>query len=296
MTKTDRIIRISVQANGLLCQELLNFAELRKNCRLEFENRPMALGINQKPHKDVGVLYNKCSMARGIYFDGRKMNQGEVRLGLSVPTSHSEICDFIRIVAEIKVQYRNIQVICDDMSLSMEEFVQGKENYLHFSLACLREICSKNKATIELISAPYTLTPKEQAFFAKKGTLEDFQRLLHRRQSEQKTDAGLEIITEEETGREIAIFELTAGFPTTMPLHYEDSSYLDGIAVDGAQIAFYLRPEIRLTEENFDYETFIQLLIEFGAEKSDENHLALPGFTEEELSEIAMELSSMVKI
>lgn len=294
MYKADTTIHIKVQAKGILCQELLNFAEVQKNSRLEFEPRSISLGFNQKPHKDVGVLYNKCSLARGIFFDGRKMNQGEVRLGLSIPTTHTEICDFIRLVAEIKVQYRNIQVISEDMVLSMEEFVQGKDNYLHYSLATLREICGKNQATIELLHAPYTLTPKEQKLFAKNGTLDDFQVLLHRRQSQTRKDAGLEILTDEITGQETAVFALIVNVPSVLPLDFQDSVYLEDVNVESAQVSFYVRPDEKLTEEFFDYDLFIQLLIDFGAENYDEKHLSLPGFTEEELSEIAMELKSMI--
>lgn len=292
MRRYDTIINLKIQAKGLLCQESLNFSLLQSNCRLEFENRNISKNFTQKYEKNVGIFYNKCSMARGIFFDGRKMNQGEVRLCLSLPTTHTEICDFIRIVTEIKLQYKNIQLICDDFSLTMEQFVQGKENYLHYSLATLRELCSKNVTTLELVHVPYTFTLKEQKYFANKGTLEDLQVLLHHKQVEKRNDVGLEIIQDED-GNDQAIFALIANFPTILPIRYEDSVYLAENPVDSAVICFYSEPGEPLDQNNYDYDVLIQLLIDFGADYLDETHLSLPGFTEEELNEIAIELTSL---
>lgn len=289
MRKIETSIHIIIQAKGLLCQETLNFNELQSKCRLEFETRNVSPGFGQKSSKDIGVLYNKCSMARGIFFDGRKMQKGEVRLGLFLPTTESEICDFIRIVAEIKLQYRNIQLIHNEAYISMEEFVQGKENYFHYSLATLREICGKNEATLELIHSPYTLTPKEQLYFTNKGSLHDLQLLLHRRQTERKNDVGMEINTNS-AGQTVAVFSIICNFPSVVPISYLDSVYLEGQTVDFAEISLYSSPGDPLVKENFLYEDFVQLLIEFGAEKKDEKHLSLPPFTEEELLEIATEL------
>lgn len=289
MRKIETSIHIIVQAKGLLCQESLNFSELQTKCRLEFEQRNNSPGFGQKPSKNVGILYNKCSMARGIFFDGKRMEKGEVRLGLFLPTTEAEICDFIRVVAEIKLQYRNIQLTNNDANIGMEEFVQGKENYFHYSLATLREICSKNEATLELIHAPYTLTPKEQHFFSSKGSLHDLQLLLHRRQTEQKNDVGMEIQVDSR-GKTSAVFSIICNYPTVMPISYLDSVYLEGQTVDDAEISMYASPGDLLLEKNFSYKAFIDLLLEFGADKKDEKHISLPAFTEEELLEIASEL------
>lgn len=289
MRKIDTSIEIIIQAKGLLCQEELNFPELLNNCRMEFEVRHSTTAFGQRPSNHMGVLYNKFSMARGIYFDGRKMHKGEVRLGLFLPTTEGEICDFIRIVAEIKLQYRNIQLLNNEANITMEEFVQGKENYFHYSLATLREICSKNQATLELIHAPYTFTPKEQSYFSTKGSLHDLQLLLHRRQTEKKNDVGMEIETDKD-GKEIAVFSIISNFPAVIPISYLDSVYLEDCSVKEAKISFYKSPGDLLVDEKFPYDDFIALLIEFGADKKDEKHLSLPPFTEDELEEIASAL------
>ncbi|MFI3253027.1 MAG: hypothetical protein R3Y63_01605 [Eubacteriales bacterium] len=289
-------VDLIIRAKGVLCKEDLDLVDLLRRCRLGFGSYSPYFVLEDKHPNNVGLLYNPKRLGRGIYFDGSKKDQGMVKLSFNLPTTPTEIDDVLRVVAEVKVQYRNVELISDDLTLSVEEFVNRKQRFLQYSLASLRGFCETRQyesAILTLVTFPYTLTPDEMVYYSNEGTLEEFEELLHEKQIVDAYYASPKLMRKESTDELVAFYTLAEDCPSIMPIECSCFLSLEQMPVDFGLVRFYIDSEKRMLDGYFDYDNFISVLLECGAEYFDGDHLLLPSFTADELQEIADEILRM---
>lgn len=287
---------LKIKAKGLLCRETLDFQALLKNCRLHYGGYNPFFVLEEENHGDVGLLYNPHRMARGIYFDGSKKDEGEVTLSFNLPTSPSEIHDVIRVVTEVKLQYRNVELISDGVVLTVEEFIQGKDNYLDYSLSTLRGFCETKSyecAILTLAAYPYTLTPDEMEHYGNDGTLEEFEELLHQKQTVDAQYVCPKIMKKNDTEEVVAFYTLVEDCACIMPV--AANCFLNGeqVPIERGLVRFYIDSHKCVLDGHYDYDHFVAVLLEYGAEYFDGDHLYLPAFQLAELEEIASEIQKL---
>lgn len=289
-------VDLTIRAKGMLAKEELNFPTLLKNCRLQFGTYSPFFVLEDENPTQVGLLYNPQRMGRGIYFDGSLMDQGEVKLSFNLPTTPTEINDLIRVVTEVKLQYRNVEIISGDITMNVMEFVQLKDKYLDYSLSSLRGFCETRQyesAILTLAAFPYTLTPDEMVFYTEEGTLEDFETLLHEKQMVDALYISPKLMRKESTEELVAFYTVTEDCPVILPIECSCFLSMEQYQVDYGLIRFFIHKEQRVMEGYFEYDNFVAVLLESGAEYFDGDHLYLPAFSIQELEEIAQEIKAM---
>lgn len=283
-------IQLTIQSKGILCKDDLDFNELLKFCKLNFAQHN-SFYVLEEADSTTGILYNPNALARGIYFDGSKMEQGEVGVELSFPTTHGEICDFIRVVTGIKLQYRNIQLLYDGITLSMDDFVSSKHRFLEHSLNTLKVLCQEEEeVTLTMVKHPYTLTEKEQKFFATEGTLENFELFLCKKQEGTAEFACPTIMTDPVTEKVLAVYCLMENQDVIMPILHGQFITKNNLEINRGILYLCKNKRQKIFDQGFDHDQLMELLVEFGAEYYDATHLYLPAFTSGELKEIVKEM------
>lgn len=289
-------VSISIKATGILCRQELDLPDLLRRCKLNYGSYDPFFVLTEDYPGDVGLLYNPSRLGRGIYFDGTKRNEGEVNLCFNLPTTPSEIDDLVRLATEIKVQYRNVELTHDNITVSIDEFVESVDKYKEYSLATLRGFCETKQyesAIITLVSFPYTLTPDEMEFFSKEGGLEEFEELIHEKQMEKAIYCKPKILTEESTEEVVAFYTLAENCPSILPVEYTCFLSLEQVVVDKGLIRFYLGSESQMMDGYYDYNKFTKVMIEFGATYFDGDHLLLPELGKAEFEEITQAIKEL---
>lgn len=289
-------VDLIIEATGFLCQKTLDFQSLLKKTRLNFGSYDPYFMLNDLNTGDMGLLYNPQRLGRGIYFDGREMNEGVVKMSFNLPTTPSEIDDLIRLASEIKVQYKNVDLTCDGVTVNIDDFVQNKQHYLDYSLATLQGFCetqSYEAAILTLVRFPYTLTPDEMVYFSKEGTLEEFEELLHGKQMVDIYYATPKIMKKDDTEEIVAFYTVAEDVPGIYPVECSCFLSADMVKVQRGYVRFYIDSTKSVLDGYFDYNNFANLITEWGADYFDGDHFMIPAFSLDEIQEITSSLNKM---
>lgn len=291
-------IDIIIEAKGLLAKEELDFPAVLRNSRLKYGSYTAYFVLDTENTGDVGLLYNPSRMGRGIYIDLKEKDQGKVILSFNLPTTETEILDVFRVVGEVKKQYRNIQLTVDSKVMSFEDLVGEKEKYIQYSLSTLRGFCETRQyesAILTTAAFPYTLTPDEMVFFSEKGTLADFEELLHSKQLVEADYACPKIMRKDSTDELVAFYTLVEDNATIMPIECSCFLSLEHVPIAYGLVRFYIHSQERVIDGYLEYDNFVAVLLEHGAEYFDGDHLYIPPYSVDELQELAVEILAMPK-
>lgn len=289
-------IDLIIRASGVMYKEELDFHHLLRTLRLEYGTYSPFFILEEKYAGNAGLLYSPHRLSRGIYFDGKNMNEGEVRISFNLPSTPSEIKDVMAIVSEIRRQYLSIEITCKEQTMTCDDFLAREEYYLNQSRDSLRNCCQSKQyeaAILTLVTFPYTLTPDEMDYFATEGTLEDFEILIHQKQLVDAHYLCPKLMSREADGAVVAFYTITEEIPTIVPIECSCFLSLEQVQVQQGYVRFYIHSKRRVMEGYYDYDCFIKVLLDFGAEYFDGDHLLLPAFTLAELVEIARATKDM---
>lgn len=289
-------VDVRIKAEGFLCRQELDLQVVLKNCTLHFGSYNPFFVLEEDPFSEAGILYNPTRMGRGIYFDGKKMNQGEVLMSMNIPTTPHEIDDMFAVVTEIKNQYRNISITCENRDISYEEFLGQRDGYIEYSSKSLRGLCETKEyeaAILTLAAFPYTLTPDEMEFFATEGELSDFEELIHQKQTIDANYACPKIMKKDGTDEIVAFYTYTEDSPTITPVECGAFMSLEHVKISYGMVRFYIDSIKKVLPGYYDYNNFIDVMLKRGATYFDGDHILVPGFSLPQLVEIARELESM---
>lgn len=291
-------VDVKIKAEGFLCNLALDLQALLKNCTLHFGTYNPFFVLEEDNVSEMGLLFNPTRMGRGIYFDGRKMMEGEVRLSINIPTTAHEINDFMALIQEIKEQYRNIVIHYEKKTLSYEEFAQNKPQYLEYSAETLRRLCETKEyesAILTLAAFPYTLTPDEMEFFANEGDLDAFEELIHQKQMVDANYACPKIMKKEDSGEMVAFYTIPEECPIIVPVECASFMSLEHVKINYGLVRFYIDSIKKVLPGYYDYSNYIDVMLKRGATYFDGDHLLVPSFSLPQLVEIARELEGMPK-
>lgn len=292
-------VELKIVARGHLCKKKLDFQLLLKRCKLNYGSYNAFYVLQENDGGPVGLLYNPNRMARGIYFEGKQMNEGEVSLRFNLPTTLSEINDFIRVATEIKIQYRSVAMTCDGVDMSIEELIENRDSFLEYSLESLKGFCTNEEyeaGTITLASYPYTLSPEEMEYYARSESLDEFEEMIHQRQSVSAYYASPSLMKKPDSKDVVAFYTFTEGIPSIFPLRANYFLTSEEIHVDRGLVRFYVDSQGEVLDGTFDYEAFIEEVAPRGAWLYDGDHVFIPSLEKEILFEIAENLLKEQKI
>ncbi len=96
----------------------IQMAELLKNCGLKYgSNNEFYILEDDKMNQNTAVLYNAKRTGRGIFFDGSRIADGQVTISYNIPTTKTEIHDFIQVAKEIERQFKKASSLFSSSSI-----------------------------------------------------------------------------------------------------------------------------------------------------------------------------------
>lgn len=292
----DVAVDIQINADGFLSQKKLDFLTFLMNTKLEFGTYNPYFVLEEDNTSLVGLLYNPNRMGRGIYFDGSKMEEGQVMMSINLPTTAQEVDDFMSAVGEIRRQYRDVSLVCEKKTVTYGDFLQSREQYLEYSINTLKNLCATKEyeaAILTLAAFPYTLTPDEMDFFALEGDLQDFEELIHQKQVIEANYACPKIMRNESTDQVVAFYTFTEDCATILPLECNGFMSLEKVDIHCGLVRFYIDSIKKVLPGYYDYSNYIDLLHKRDVAYFDGDHLLTPAYSLRELVEIAKELEKM---
>lgn len=287
-------IELKISAKGYLCKKKLDFQALLKRCKLNYGSYNSFYVLDEDNGGSVGLLYNPSRLARGIFFDGTLMDEGQVSISFNLPTTLTEINDFIRVATEVKVQYRNVELICDGLETTIEELIENRDNFLDYSLESLRGFCTNKEyeaGIITLASFPYTFSQEEMEYYAKAETLDEFEEMIHQRQTIDAYYASPSLMKKPDSEEVVAFYTLTEDTPSIFPLRPNNFLTMDPVDIGRGLVRFYIHSQAEVIDGAFDFDKFIEEVAPRGAWLFDGDHVYIPSLNKKTIYEIAIKLT-----
>ncbi|MCR4677736.1 MAG: DUF4299 domain-containing protein [Lachnospiraceae bacterium] len=278
---------LTIQSKGLFKTKSINFGELIRNCELSYGSSDAFFVLNEgEKQGETAVLYNPKRIGRGIWYDATHIADGEVVVSYNIPTTVSEIRDFVRVVKEIKRQLRNIFMYCseEEREYTVEALEANIDRMAAFSLEKLNDFCRDNTLHTLMLSLalfPWSLPDDKRSIYMTCKNLDDFEQTIHDLQSLDVYYAK-PTLYKMDNGEIHAFYTLTEDCDSVFPNKASDSLTLEQVKVDATFIRFYIFSEKRPYEGYFPYDKFVEFALEKGATPFDASTLRVPPITKEE--------------
>lgn len=288
-------VDLIIEAEGFLSNQELDFQDFLKNTALYFGSYNPFFVLEEAEFGDLGLLFNPQAMGRGIYFDGREMNQGKVHLSFNLPTTAREIEDAFNAVSEIKRQYRNISLKCEGKVITLPDLWAKKDYYTDYSMTTLRRLCETKEyeaAILTLASFPYTLTPDEMDFFALEGNLDDFEALIHQKQADSAVYLCPKIMKKDDTNEIVAFYTMAEDCPCILPVECNCFMSLEHVEIHYGLVRFYIDSQKKVLPGYYDYEKVVDYLLAHGATYFDGDHISVPAYSLADFVLMAKEINA----
>lgn len=219
------------------------------------------------------------------------MDEGEITISYNIPTTGSEIEDFIRAVAEIERQMKSARMYCEEeeREYTLEELVENKARMEAFSLRRLNEFCQREDYAayiFTLVMWPVFLTDEDVKRFAVCDKLEEFEEYVHEKQAMDVYYAKPRLLRNSQNNKIGAFYVLTEECESVFTVSADEFINQDGIQIDEGFIQFYIYSEDRMVDGLFDYEKFMKYLLEHGVEYFDASHVLVPSLTKDVINEM----------
>lgn len=252
-----------------------------------------------KINQNTCILYNPKRIGRGIFFDFQKAEAGEVTISYNIPTTPSEMDDFICLASEIQHQMGKVTMYCEEETreYTYEELVDARERMIQYSIGSLNSFCSKDYSKYILTMAMWPISlPKWEVEAYKQATdLCQFEQYLHDKQNMDVYYAKPSIMRNKADGRILAFYTLTEGCESIFPVKADTflPMKLEDIKIDDGRIRFYLFSENRARDEVCPYDKFIEYLREHGAMEYDEEHFIVPSMSKFQIDDMITSIGSV---
>lgn len=125
-------------------------------------------------------LYNAKRTGRGIFFDGSRIADGQVTISYNIPTTKTEIHDFIQVAKEIERQFKKASFYCteENRNYTMDELENKEEAMAAFSLESLHRFCNDQEmkqCILTLALYPWFMEPEKREYYKTCPDLDDFE-------------------------------------------------------------------------------------------------------------------------
>lgn len=282
---------LKIKGKSLFGNKNIDFSTLVKSCGLEYGHDNDFYMLEEGMENGIAILYNPKRMGRGIFLDGREMANGKVEISYNIPTTKSEIEDFINVVKELERQLKKVEMYCveEERSYTVPQLEENKDRMIEFSRLKLNEFCGNPEYETKIFTLamwPLVLTKEQEEKFAKCTDLDEFEQILHDKQNIDVYYAKPRLYQNKD-GRIGAFYTLTEECESIFPTKANGFFSMEQIKIDDGFIQYYIFSENRVLEGLFDYDKFVANLIGQGAEYYDASHLLVPSMTKEQIEELA---------
>lgn len=248
-----------------------------------------------KQIQGTAVFYNPERIGRGIFFDGRKAQEGYYEISYNIPTTKAEITDFTRLAGEIERRLGRVDMYCveEERTFTGRELEQGIENFAVFSQKSLNRFCGNKEFgsyILTLARWPYTLTENKVAAWETCTDLSDFGQTLHNLQAMDVYYAKPRLLQKNDTKEIVAFYALTEECESVFPVRADGFLNLSKLKITEGFVQFVIYSEDRVLEGMFPYEQFIEKLSGYGVRQFDADHILIPSMTKAELEKLAGKL------
>ena len=286
---------LQIRKKGFFGNKNVDLKLILKNCGLKYGSSNEFYILQEDViNQNTAVLYNPTRIGRGIFFDGSKAAEGEITLSYNIPTTATEISDFVRIVKEVERQLKKVALYCveEEREYTTQTLEDNIPNMTQFSLQSLHEFCKKEYSTYILTLAmwPFVMNKEQVLEFSECKDLQKFEQLLHDMQAIDAYYAKPTLMQNKADGKILAIYTLTEECVSIFPVKADDFLNLDSIKIDEGLVRFYIFSENQAGDGMFSYDRFISYMSEHGARKFDDTHLLIPSITKDEIDHMISEI------
>lgn len=286
---------LQIRKKGFFGNKNVDLKLILKNCGLKYGSSNEFYILQEDViNQNTAVLYNPTRIGRGIFFDGSKAAEGEISLSYNIPTTATEISDFVRIVKEVERQLKKVALYCveEEREYTTQTLEDNIPNMTQFSLQSLHEFCKKEYSTYILTLAmwPFVMNKEQVLEFSECKDLQKFEQLLHDMQAIDAYYAKPTLMQNKADGKILAIYTLTEECVSIFPVKADDFLNLDSIKIDEGLVRFYIFSENQARDGMFSYDRFISYMSEHGARKFDDTHLLIPSITKDEIDHMISEI------
>ena len=281
---------LTIQSKGLFKAKSINFDEIVRNFGLNYGSCDAFFVLSEGDQAgETAVLYNPKRIGRGIWYDASHIADGEVIVRYNIPTTVSEIRDFVRVVKEIKRQLRNVYMYCseEEREYTVETLEAGVDRMAAFSLEKLNDFCRDNTIHTLMLSLarfPWCLPDDQRSLYMTCKNLDDFEETIHNLQTADVYFAK-PTLYKMDNGEIHAFYTLTEDCDSVFPDKATEYLTLDRGKVDATFVRFYIYSEKRAYDGYFPFDKFVEFALEKGATHFDANTLRVPPISKEEFIE-----------
>lgn len=102
---------LKIKAKALLDPKKTDIGALLKSCGMAHgSTNEFYILEERESNQGTAVPYNPVKLGRGIFFDFSENEKGSLTLKYNIPTTASEIDDFINLVQEIQKQLKKVEL------------------------------------------------------------------------------------------------------------------------------------------------------------------------------------------
>lgn len=286
---------LKIKAKALLGPKKTDINALLKSCGMAYGSANEFYILEEgESNQGTAVLYNPAKLGRGIFIDFSENEKGNLTLSYNIPTTASEIDDFINLVRGIEKQLKKVELYCEEeeRNYTVSDLQNNRENMISFSLSTLNEFCQNQNYSSYIFTLamwPLVLTDEQAEEFAHCKDLDGLERLFHEKQALDAYYAKPRLLRNNNTGRIGAFYTLTEECESIFPIRADGFLNLDApdLKIDDGMISFYIYSENRAMDGLFDYEKFSQYVLQHGAAMFDKEHILVPSMTKAELETMA---------
>lgn len=282
---------LKIQSKTLFGNKKVDFEQLLRNCGLNYGHDNEFYILEDGMQEETAILYNPRRIGRGIFFDGRGLKEGKVEISYNIPTTEAEIADFINVVKELNRQMKKTEMFCEEEArkYTLEQLIANKENMVQFSLEKLNEFCANEEYASYILTLAYwplELSDEMVQTFANCTDLSEFEQTLHMKQSMDVYYAKPRFYRKE-NGEIFANYVITEDCESIFPIKADAYFCTNKIEISEGRICYYIFSEERILDGAYDYDKFIQYVMNKGAEYYDKSHIIVPAMSKEQMEEMA---------
>ena len=269
-------ITISAKKTLLKKTPRLNVEDILENCNLNFGSYDDYYILEEeKIYDNTMILYNPQKFARGIFMDLNKFVSGKVTLSVNLPTTPSEIDDLFNVINEIINQYVNVSLYIEDDKYDKNILGDLKDDLNKSCLDNLRQIASNNpqlKLIQTLVKFPYTFSDEDREKFKNAKDLTEYEELLHKIQDVDIYYAK-PILRQKPGGDVLSCYSVSNNCTSVFPI--DGKNVLCRYNQDSKHtiITFFILEEMKIVGGMYDYNDFINYMLDKGVEYFDDDHI-----------------------
>ena len=284
-----------IKSKGLFNKvKSIDLKTLLNNCGLKFGSDNEFYILNEgEVNNNTVILYNPNRIGRGIFFDYRNVSKGEVTLSYNIPTTATEIRDFIKVAKEIERQFGKASFYCEEekRNYTISSLEENVEQMIEFSILKLNEFCSNRQMQtfiLTLAMFPWYMDEDKREMYKTCTTLDDLENIIHKLQIADLYYAKPSLLRNNNDGKILAAYTMTTNCDSSFPVNPECFLNMGNIKIDESIIRFFVYEENKPIDGFYPYSDFVEFIKQKGATAFDAERLKVRGLSKEEIMEFVM--------